>query len=56
MNTSLKILFYDTKSYDRDSFQETLSDFPEIEIEYTTSDFDALCRFQQCGSGNCKKI
>ena len=56
MNTSLKILFYDTKSYDRDSFQETLSDFPEIEIEYTTSDldprtaalaegFDAVCAF-----------
>lgn len=56
MNTSLKILFYDTKSYDRDSFQETLSDFPEIEIEYTKSDldprtaalaegFDAVCAF-----------
>lgn len=56
MNTSLKILFYDTKSYDRDSFQETLSDFPGIEIEYTKSDldprtaalaegFDAVCAF-----------
>lgn len=56
MNTSLRILFYDTKSYDRDSFQETLSDFPEIEIEYTKSDldprtaalaegFDAVCAF-----------
>ena len=56
MNTSLKILFYDTKSYDRDSFQETLSDFPEIEIEYPKSDldprtaalaegFDAVCAF-----------
>lgn len=56
MNASLKILFYDTKSYDRDSFQETLSDFPGIEIEYTKSDldprtaalaegFDAVCAF-----------
>lgn len=52
----MKILFYDTKSYDRDSFQETLKDFPDIEIEYTKSDldprtaalaegFDAVCGF-----------
>lgn len=56
MNSPLKILFYDTKSYDRDSFQESLSDFPGIEIEYTKSDldprtaalaegFDAVCAF-----------
>lgn len=56
MNTSLRILFYDTKSYDRDSFQEALSDFSGIEIEYTKSDldprtaalaegFDAVCAF-----------
>lgn len=52
----MKVLFYDTKSYDRDSFQEALSDFPDIEIEYTKSDldprtaalaegFDAVCAF-----------
>ena len=52
----MKILFYDTKSYDRDSFQEALADFPGIEIEYTKSDldprtaalaegFDAVCAF-----------
>lgn len=52
----MKILFYDTKSYDRDSFQETLKDFPDMEIEYTKSDldprtaalaegFDAVCGF-----------
>ena len=52
----MKILFYDTKSYDKDSFQETLKDFPDIEIEYTKSDldprtvalaegFDAVCGF-----------
>ncbi len=56
MNTTLKILFYDTKSYDRDSFQEALSSFSGIEIEYTKSDldprtaalaegFDAVCAF-----------
>lgn len=52
----MKLLFYDTKSYDRDSFQEALKDFPGIEIEYTKSDldprtaalaegFDAVCAF-----------
>ncbi len=52
----MKILFYDTKSYDKDSFQETLKDFPGTEIEYTKSDldprtaalaegFDAVCGF-----------
>lgn len=52
----MKILFYDTKSYDRDSFQETLRKFPGVEIEYTKSDldprtaalaegFDAVCAF-----------
>ena len=52
----MKILFYDTKSYDKDSFQETLKDFPGMEIEYTKSDldprtatlaegFDAVCGF-----------
>lgn len=56
MNTSFKVLFYDTKSYDRDSFQEALSSFSGIEIEYTKSDldprtatlaegFDAVCAF-----------
>lgn len=52
----MKILFYDTKSYDRESFQDTLRDFPDITIEYTKSDldprtaalaegFDAVCAF-----------
>lgn len=52
----MKILFYDTKSYDRESFQDTLKDFPGITIEYTKSDldprtaalaegFDAVCAF-----------
>ncbi len=52
----MKILFYDTKSYDRESFEEVQKDFPNIEIEYMTSDldprtaalaegFDAVCGF-----------
>lgn len=56
MSTTLRILFYDTKSYDKDSFQEALSGFSGIEIEYTKSDldprtaalaegFDAVCAF-----------
>lgn len=52
----MKILFYDTKNYDRESFQETLKGFPDIAIEYIKSDldprtaalaegFDAVCAF-----------
>ena len=52
----MKILFYDTKSYDESSFQEILKDYPGISIEYTKSDldprtaalaegFDAVCAF-----------
>lgn len=52
----MKILFYDTKNYDRDSFQEALKGFPGITVEYTKSDldprtagmaggFDAVCAF-----------
>lgn len=52
----MKILFYDTKNYDRDSFQETLKSFPGISVEFTRSDldprtaalsegFDAVCAF-----------
>lgn len=59
----MKILFYDTKSYDRDSFTEILADFPELEIEYTKSDldprtaaladgFDAVCAFVSSDVGS----
>lgn len=52
----MKILFYDTKSYDRESFEAIVKNFPEISIEYTRSDldprtaalaegFDAVCAF-----------
>ncbi len=36
----MKILFYDTKSYDRDSFEEALNNHPDMEIEYIKSDLD----------------
>ncbi len=62
MSTSLKVLFFDTKSYDKDSFQEALSNFSDIEIEYTKSDldprtaalaegFDAVCAFVSSNVG-----
>ena len=52
----MKILFYDTKSYDQKSFETTRNAYPEIEIEYLKSDleprtaaladgFDAVCAF-----------
>lgn len=52
----MKILFYDTKSYDKDSFQQVLKNYLQVTIEYTKSDldprtaalaegFDAVCAF-----------
>lgn len=52
----MKILFYDTKKYDRESFDKILPKYNELEIEYTESDisaktaryaagFDAICAF-----------
>lgn len=52
----MKILFFDTKSYDKESFQNSLCEFPNISIEYVKSDldprtaalsegFDAVCAF-----------
>jgi len=52
----MKILFYDTKKYDRESFEAILSEYPEIEIEFLETDlspktarfangFDAVCGF-----------
>ena len=38
----MKILFYDAKSYDKNSFQEALLAFPDIQVEYTKSDLDPL--------------
>ena len=52
----MKILFYDTKKYDRDSFEKVVTDFPETEIDYLEADlsvqtarlakgYDAVCSF-----------
>ena len=36
----MKILFYDTKSYDKESFKATLKKYPGIQIDYIRSDLD----------------
>ena len=52
----MRILFYDTKSYDKNSFEKELPNYPGIEIEYLKTDldprtaplakgFDAVCAF-----------
>ena len=52
----MKILFYYTKKYDRDSFEKVVTDFPEMEIDYLEADlsvqtarlakgYDAVCAF-----------
>ncbi len=52
----MKILFYDAKSYDIQSFDRLLAQYPDIQIEYTKSDidprtatlaegFDGICAF-----------
>ncbi len=52
----MKILFYDTKSYDQNTFNNALQQFPGLKIDYIKSDldprtaaladgFDAVCAF-----------
>ena len=52
----MKVLFYDTKKYDRDSFEEIAGEFPDIEVDYLEADlsvqtaklaygYDAICAF-----------
>lgn len=59
----MKILFYDTKSYDRESFQSALENFPGVEIEFIKPDldprtaalaegFDAVCAFVSSDVGS----
>ena len=51
-----KILFYDTKNYDKDSFEKRKGDYPDIKIDYVKSEllpntaklaegYDAVCAF-----------
>lgn len=59
----MRILFYDTKNYDRVSFEQQLSRFPGIEIEYVKGDlapksavmakgYDAVCAFVSSDVGD----
>lgn len=52
----MRILFYDTKSYDRESFDRQLKNYPDIQIDYLKGDlalksavmakgYDAVCAF-----------
>lgn len=34
----MKILFFDTKSYDKESFDKQVVNYPDIEIEYLKTD------------------
>ncbi len=52
----MRILFYDTKPYDEESFDKTIKDYPDVEIDYLKTDiskrtaalaagYDAVCLF-----------
>ena len=58
----MKILFYDTKSYDRESFEKKIVDYPELEIDYLKSEltpgtarlaagYEAVCAFVSSDAG-----
>ncbi len=58
----MRILFYDTKSYDKESFDRVLAGFPDVEMDYLTSDldprtavmaegYDAVCAFVSSNVG-----
>ncbi len=58
----MKILFYDTKSYDRESFDRQLEQFPGIQIDYLKGDlapksavmaegYEAVCAFVSSNVG-----
>lgn len=34
----MKILFYDTKKYDRDSFEKILPEYSDLEVEFLEAD------------------
>lgn len=53
---NMKILFYDTKSYDKESFEKKVGEYPDIQIDYLKSElvpgtaklakgYDAICAF-----------
>lgn len=58
----MKIMFYDTKKYDQDSFERTLKDFPTVEINFLEADlsvktaslakgYEAVCAFVNSNVG-----
>lgn len=58
----MKILFYDTKDYDRESFEKTRGRYPDIHIDYfklelspgtakLAKGYDAVCAFVNCDVG-----
>ena len=50
----MKITFYDTKSYDRESFEAAAAQYPEIEIEYMEADLSPrTARYAQGSEAAC---
>ena len=58
----MKILFYGTASYDKDSFTKELKDYPEIKIDFIETNltpmtaalargYDAVCAFVNADAG-----
>lgn len=58
----MKILFYDTKSYDKDSFTRELEQYPDLEVKFLKADltpntaelshgYDAVCAFVNSNIG-----
>lgn len=56
VKNSMKILFYDTKSYDQESFESKKEEYPDIQIDYLKSEltpntaklangYDGICAF-----------
>ena len=65
----MKILFYDTKKYDRDSFEKILPEYSDLEVEFLEADlsprtaalakgYDAICAFvsSDCGAKVLEKL
>ena len=45
----MKILFYDAKKYDKESFDKVAVEYKNIEIEYTDSDISEALQNMQKG-------
>ncbi|MBE6727559.1 MAG: 2-hydroxyacid dehydrogenase [Ruminococcaceae bacterium] len=45
----MKILFYDTKPYDKESFERVAQNYPDISIEYLNTDISARTVALACG-------